>query len=394
MILWDALAFRKKVDEMADRTIRLHLEYDEHFAPSGALPLDRPAIEAETASTVLVVDDQDINLRVLHAVLKTENYQVREARRASDALEILSTEKIDLVILDLVMPDMSSLEFCRRIKSSQQTRLIPVLIITSVQGVENEIACITSGADEFLLRPLHPSVVRTRIRAMLRTKTITDRLEEAEAILFALAQAIEGRDKYTFGHCQRLALHAVSLGIALGLSKRELQALYRGGYLHDIGKVCVPDMILFRPGALSDQEWVLMRAHTVRGEEICRPLQSLAPVLPIIRSHHERWDGSGYPDGLRGDQIPLVARVLQIADIYDALTTARPYKPAFSAAQTLAILDEESKNGWRDPDLVSLFREMHEKIHVGLDRASAALQAADFESMHLSLMNMQRELIK
>jgi putative two-component system response regulator len=379
----------------AERTIRLKLEPEggETSLNGYSNAHERPAGDAEFIPTILMVDDQDISLRLLRAVLKSESYQIIEARRAGDALRILEKERVDLVILDFVLPDMSGVEFCRRMKASRNTRLIPVLILTSLQGADNEIAGITSGADEFLLRPFHPSVVRARIRAMLRNKSNTDRLEEAETILFALAQAIEHRDKYTAGHCQRLSLYSVSLGTALGLSEQELQALYRGGYLHDIGKVSVPDLILFRPGALSEKEWAVMRNHTLRGEEICRPLKSLAPVLPIIRSHHERWDGTGYPDGLGRDEIPLLARVLQIADIYDALTTARPYKPAFSSQQALEILERESQCGWRDPDLVSLFHQLHDHTTQKVQEPDFLINA-DFESMQQSLTNMQRELIE
>src|SRR5581483_8996207 len=183
-------------------------------------------------------------------------------------------------------------------------------------GIENEIAGISSGADEFLIKPLHPAVVRTRVRAMLRNKSLIDSLEEAETILLALAQTVEHRDKYTDKHCQRLAVASVMLGEALGLPSQDLTALYRGGYLHDIGKIAIPDAILFKQGSLTSQEWDVMRSHP--------------PVLPIIRSHHERWDGSGYPDGLAGEDIPLLARILQVSDIYDALTSERPYKPALT----------------------------------------------------------------
>jgi putative two-component system response regulator len=183
--------------------------------------------------------------------------------------------------------------------------------------------------------------------------------EEAESILYALALAVEQRDRQTAGHCERLAWVAVALGTAMGLDRSSLVALYRGGYLHDVGKVGIPDCILFKPDALTAEEWLIMRAHTVRGEEICRPMKALAPVLPIIRHHHERWDGSGYPDGLRGQQIPITARVLQMADIYDALTSARPYKPAFSEAKALKIIEQETEKGWRDPELTQLFFRVH-----------------------------------
>jgi putative two-component system response regulator len=186
--------------------------------------------------------------------------------------------------------------------------------------------------------------------------------ETTEGILFALAQAVEQRDAHTSGHCARMAFVGVSLGIAMGLQRASLLSLYRGGYLHDVGKVGIPDSILFKPGKLTAAEWVVMRSHATRGEEICRHLHSLAPVLPIIRHHHERWDGTGYPDGLRGDQIPLLARVVQIADIYDALTSARPYKPALKPSEALRILRQETDRGWRDPDIVKLFIRLHPAV--------------------------------
>jgi putative two-component system response regulator len=253
--------------------------------------------------------------------------------------------------------------------------------LTSVQGVENEINGINSGADEFLLKPLHPSVVRTRIRAMLRNKAAIDSLEEAESILFALAQTVEQRDNYTGGHCSRLSDFSVAIGTALGLPRQDLLALHRGGFLHDVGKISIPDAVLFKQGPLTSEEWNVMRAHTIRGEEICRPMKSLAPVLPIIRNHHERWDGSGYPDGLAGERIPLLARVLQLADIYDALVTVRPYKRAFTHDEAIAVLDEEARMGWRDPELVSVFCEVVEP-------------AREHTAMTQSLENMKRELAK
>jgi response regulator RpfG family c-di-GMP phosphodiesterase len=186
--------------------------------------------------------------------------------------------------------------------------------------------------------------------------------EETEALLFTLALAVEQRDRHTAAHCERMAFISVALGMAVQLSRADLMALYRGSYLHDVGKVGIPDSILFKPGKLTAAEWVVMRSHPARGEEICRHLKSLAPVLPIIRHHHERWDGSGYPDGLRRDQIPFLARIVQVADIYDALTSARPYKPAFSADEALRTIEEETGRGWRDPEIVDVFFRVHQGI--------------------------------
>ena len=326
--------------------------------PTGAVA---PWDDSSTQPTILILDQMDVNRRLLRAMLKSEPFRLLEARRAHEAMSLVAREKVDLIILDLMMPGMSGPEFCRTLKADRKTQLIPILMLTSVQGVENEVAGIASGADEFLIKPLHPTVVRTRVRAMLRNKAAIDSLEEAESILFALAQAVEHRDKYTAGHCQRLAWYGVSLGMKLGLPRQQLLALHRGGFLHDIGKIAVPDAILHKKGCLTEEEWVVMRSHPIKGEEICRPMKSLAGVLPLIRSHHERWDGGGYPDGLRAREIPLSARVLQIADIYDALTTVRPYKDAFTPESAFGVLEEEVSRGWRDPELVAAFKQLRSK---------------------------------
>jgi putative two-component system response regulator len=331
--------------------------------------------------TILVVDSEEINRRLLKGIFKTAPYRMLESRRASEAMAMLQSEKIDLVIVDLMLPEMSGPELCRWMKADRRTQLIPVLMVTNVQGVENEIAGISSGADEFLIKPLHPAVVRTRIRAMLRNKALVDSLEEAETILFALAQTVEQRDMHTGQHCQRLAVASVMLGEALGLSHADLTALYRGGFLHDIGKISIPDVILFKQGLLSEEEWEVMRSHPIRGEEICQPMKSLWPVLPIIRNHHERWDGTGYPDGLAGEDIPLLARILQVADIYDALITERPYKPALSHDQAFALMEEEVRRGWRDPELVPLFVSTIQ-----------AKNLADMSAINPSLENMSIEV--
>jgi putative two-component system response regulator len=198
---------------------------------------------------------------------------------------------------------------------------------------------------------------------------------DQEGILFALAEAVEQRDHHIAGHCQRLAFISVTLGVAMGLDQLCLLALYRGGYLHDVGKVGIPDSILFKPGGLTAEEWVVMRSHATRGEEICRHLQSMRHVLPIIRHHHEKWDGTGYPDGLRRDQIPLLARVLQVADIYDALTSPRPYKPAFEPHEAVRTIQQESERGWRDPQIVKLFLRVHKTVIAKLPESDRGLQA-------------------
>jgi len=201
---------------------------------------------------------------------------------------------------------------------------------------------------------------------------------------------LEQRDSHTAGHCERLAYSAVSLGAAMRLDSQSLLLLYVGGCLHDVGKVSIPDSVLFKPGKLNGEEWRVMRAHPVRGEEICRPLVSLGPVLPLIRHHHERWDGTGYPDGLRGQKIPLLARVLQVVDIYDALTNPRPYKQAFTGERALEILHQESERGWRDREIAELFIRLQQAnlstspLNIGPVKAPATVLT--------SLRNLQTQL--
>ncbi len=317
-------------------------------------------------------------------MLKHGVHRILEAKRPSEAFEIIAQEKVDLLIVDMMMPEMSGTDFCRRLKSGRRTQFIPILMLTSISGVESEVAGISSGADEFLVKPVQPQVVRTRVRAMLRNKALIDSLEEAETILFALAQSVEQRDKHTGQHCQRLAAYSMALGRMMGLPAADIRSLHRGGYLHDIGKISIPDAILFKPGTLTDDEWELMRQHTLAGERICMPMKSLAGVLPIIRNHHERWDGSGYPDGLRGEDIPLLARILQIADIYDALVSTRPYKRGFSHDEAVGVMRDEAKRGWRDRRLVNMFAEISgamleqtaAEISTPLDLASMGIELA------------------
>jgi putative two-component system response regulator len=334
---------------------------------------------SERPPVILVLDRTTTNRDLLRGALQHERCRIVGASTAGQARDLLARETIDLVILDLMPPGLGGLDFCREIKSGRRTRLIPVLILTSLESAGSEIAGISSGADEFLVRPLSPAIVRARIRSMLRHKAAIDSLEEAESILFALARAVEQRDKATAGHCERLAATSLMLGTALGLARPQLLALHRGGFLHDIGKVAIPDSILFKPGPLDEAEWAVMRTHTIKGEEICRHTRSLSAVLPIIRSHHERWDGSGYPDSLRGEEIPLLARILQVADVFDALTSTRPYKRAFAPTEALAVLDAETRRGWRDPRLVAL-------LHKVMESARNGAMAHSLENMRHALL--------
>jgi putative two-component system response regulator len=271
------------------------------------------------------------------------------------------------------MPDVSGLEVCERIKANPETYLIPVILVTSLSDKRDRINGIKVGADDFLTRPVDRTELLARVRSLLKLKFRTDELERAETVLFTLARSIEGKDPYTLGHCERLAEYSARLGEQIGLSEEQLTALRRGGVVHDIGKVAVPDAILLKPSKLSEEEWKLVREHPVVGERICAPLKSFRCVLPVIRHHHEKFDGSGYPDGLRGQSIPITARTLQIVDVYDALTTKRSYKPAFSPSEALKTMKEEVARGWWDSDIFGQFERLIANSEaIGLSRGAAA----------------------
>jgi putative two-component system response regulator len=345
----------------------------------------------DRSPTVLIVDSQEVNRRVMRGMLKQEPYRILEAGQAMDAISILEHERVDLVILDLMMPGISGLELCRRIKSSRRTQLLPVLMLTSVQGIESEVAGLASGADEFLNRPLHPTVVRTRIRAMLRNKAAVDSLDEAETILFALAQAVEQRDPYTAGHCDRLSRYAVELGNALGLPRPQLLALHRGGFLHDIGKISVPDSILFKKSRLNEDEWTLMRSHTVRGEAICRPMKTWLRCCPSSGTIMNAGMGPAIRTSYEVSPSHCWRGFFRSPTFYDALTTERPYKAALNMHEALEILAAETRNGWRDPELTALFAELIER---GIFQHSTPAAAdEELRKMETSLLHMGRSVM-
>ncbi|MBV9670630.1 MAG: response regulator [Acidobacteriales bacterium] len=313
---------------------------------------------------VLVVDDKLETLLLMRELLAGRGYDVLTSQDAEEALKIVHEEKPDLILLDVIMPGKSGYDLCRELKEDPQTRLIPIIMITGLSDRNDRIRGIEAGADDFLSKPLYPEELFARVRSLIRLKQFTDELENAESVLFSLALGVEARDPYTGDHCARLATFASNLGRHLGLDYESDLALKRGGYLHDIGKVTIPDEILKKGSRLTKDEWVTMKQHPITGETICRPLKSFRTVLPIIRHHHEHWDGSGYPDGLRGEEIPLLARVLQTVDVYDALTTARPYKPALSHAEAEEVMRKESRQGLWDEHLVVEFFSMLRKASV------------------------------
>ncbi len=328
---------------------------DSSISPSTSTQLKRltgdPMAEA-SRSHILVVDDTALNRQFLKDELEDEGYVVDTADDGQQALDVVTKNPPDLILLDIMMPKVDGYEVCRRLKSDERTILIPVVMVTALTASHERIKGIEVGADDFLSKPYNRLELLTRVRSLLKLKRHTDELENAETVLCSLALSVEAKDPYTNNHCERLARDSVGLGQMLGLASEQLKALHRAGSLHDLGKIGVPDSILLKPGPLNDVERAVIQEHPAIGERICAPLRSLRLVLPIIRHHHERWDGSGYPDGLAGEAIPITARTLQSVDIYDALTTERPYKPAYSRQQAFAIMREETARGWWDPKTV------------------------------------------
>jgi putative two-component system response regulator len=313
------------------------------------------------ASRILVVDDNPDNAALMGELLSSRGYDTVTVLHAADAEIEIRRQPPDLILLDVVMPGKSGYELCRELKDDPATRLIPVVMITGLTDRQDRLRGIEAGADDFLNKPIFPEELFARVKSLLKLKEFTDELDTAESVLCTLGLSVEARDPYTEGHCERLAQRAGDLGRYLGLDEDSVVALRRGGYLHDLGKISVPDEILRKGSNLSPEEWQIMKRHPIVGENICRPLKTLRLVLPIIRNHHEHSDGSGYPDGLRKGEIPLLPRILQVVDVYDALKTARPYKPALTHEQSAVTMRAEAKSGLWDLELVNQFFAMLEK---------------------------------
>jgi cyclic di-GMP phosphodiesterase len=304
---------------------------------------------------ILVADDDETSARFLRRLLSREGHQVTVVSTAAAVLDACAHNAPDLVLVDLLAPRGQGFEVCRQLKERSATRFTPVVFVTAQSDRRDRLRGIEAGCDDFLTKPFDSAELHARIQSLVRLKRYTDELESAEAVILGLGATIEARDPLTNGHCQRLAHYATRLGRSLNLDDTDIAALERGGFLHDIGKIAVPDAVLLKSGALDPQESRMMRKHPIVGDSLCAGLRSLAKVRPIIRHHHERLDGSGYPDGLRNAEVPLLAQIIGIVDVFDALTTERPYRLARPAEEAFEVLAEESSRGWRDRLLVDAF---------------------------------------
>jgi putative two-component system response regulator len=293
---------------------------------------------------ILVVDDEATNRLLLRQILTPLGYQVVEAADGVAALAQVARSLPDLILLDVVMPEPNGYEVCRELKKDPRTRLVPVVMLTGLDQRADRIKASDLGADEFLTKPFDVTELTTRVRSLVALKQFTDELEHASHVLEGVALVVEGRDNYTGTHCKRLAEYASRVGRSLRLGEEDLKILRLGGVFHDLGKVAISDNILNKPGRLSPEEWTAMRRHPLVGAELCQSMRTMNKVLPLIRHHHEKLDGSGYPDGLSGKDISVLVRIISVVDVYDALATKRSYK--------------ESGKGWWDREIVETLIRM------------------------------------
>ncbi len=317
-----------------------------------------------TPATILVADDNEMNRDLLALLLESEGHRVVLAADGEEALDVFHREPVDVALLDVMMPRRTGFAVCRSIKNDPQTRLVPVVLVTGLSNSEDRIQGIECEADDFLCKPVNKEELIARVRSLLRLKHFTDELEYAETVLLSLASSIEAKDSYTEGHCERLSKYSVALAVRLNLPEEDRVALRRAGVVHDIGKVAIPQRILLKAGPLTPSERKEMEQHPVVGERICAPLKAFRSVLPVIRHHHERLNGSGYPDGLAGEGIPVAARIMTTVDVYDALTTDRPYRKAMPMQQAFATMREEIGRGWWDAHLTDELEKLLKNGHV------------------------------
>lgn len=328
-----------------------------------ALLYTPPDQQAQTdQAVILMVDDVNSNLDLIEHTLSSEPYIFLRANDGLEALSIIKRQKPDLILLDIMMPNLDGFQVCRRLKDDDNTRLIPIILITSLDTLNDQITGIEAGADDYLRKPFEKMELIARVRSLLRAKHLNDNLENLENIIFSLAKAVEAKDKYTLGHTERVTYYSFLLGHHLDLRESEIKALKYGSALHDIGKIAVPDAVLNKSAPLTQQEWEIIKMHPQAGYEICLPLQQrLGEALKIIRSHHEKLNGSGYPDGLSGENVPLLARIMSIADIYDALTVDRSYRKHLSMNEAMIILKKEANQGLLDRKLIICFEKIMAK---------------------------------
>jgi len=307
---------------------------------------------------VLIVDDVPSNLELVEAIFHSEGFDVITAVHPRDAITAFEAHQPDIAIVDVMMPEINGFQLCQILKDMAGKSFFPVILLTALSDQSSRLLGIESGADDFISKPFDQKELIAKSKSLLKVKALYDELDHSENIILTLAVALEARDPYTKGHSTRVGELSERFGLHIGLSEEACETLRKAGILHDIGKIGLSESLLLKPAPLSDKEIETIKQHPLIGEEICKPLNSLRHILPAIRHHHERWDGKGFPDGLRGKEIPLSARILSIADSYDAMLSERPYREGRSEAEVVAIMEQEKRLGQWDPELLSAFLEM------------------------------------
>lgn len=316
---------------------------------------------ADEPGYIMVVDDSPEIGAALTKLLELQGHTVELIPNGRVALRAIADRPPDLLILDVRLPGLDGYAVCTELKRDPRTWQIPVIMVTVECERASRLQGIEVGADSYLQKPVDAAELEAHVRALLRSKRRSDGLEQAEDVIFALARAVEAKDAYTEGHLQRLAFYAAAIGERLGLQGEALIAVRYGALLHDVGKVGVDEVIIRKGGPLTPAEYRTMQEHTLIGERIVQPLRLAGAVAPIVRYHHERWDGRGYPDGLAREAIPLGARIVAVADAFDAMTTQRPYNRVFSIDEAIERLRSGAGTYW-DPRIVAVFLDWLQSV--------------------------------
>jgi putative two-component system response regulator len=310
---------------------------------------------------VLAVDDDANSIAVLEAAASLAGFRFSSTTHPTECLDLIAELEPDVILLDVMMPEIDGFEVCRKIKEDGKLQLIPIVLVTALDSKDDKIKGLEAGCDDFMSKPVDRVELTARVKSLARVRRLTENLDDAEKVLETLARGVEAKDETTGDHCDRLTEAGIAFGRHLGFSAPDVKALGRAGILHDIGKIGIPDSILLKQGKLTPEEWKVMETHTTIGADLLKPLRTMQRVVPIVRHHHERWDGKGYPDGLSGEDVPLLARAFQLLDAFDALTSERPYKRAFTVEESCEILVKEAESGKWDPTLLKEFLTLHNK---------------------------------
>lgn len=312
----------------------------------------------ESRDLILLGTSDSNDMRMLVALLSGNDFEVATATDAGLLREQFRHRQPDLILVDSHLAGADASDVCRALKSDPDTAGVPVLAIVPLMDFAARHLLLRSGADDLVGRPFMGDEILMRVRVALSRRHMAEEAANLEKLLFSVVSAFESREEAKKGHPERVARMSRRLGERMHLPRDDQEALYKGGILHDIGMIKVPKHIVDKPGALTSEEFELMKLHTIWGERMCRPVQSLQRVLPMIRHHHEQMDGKGYPDGLSGEQIPPLARILAVGEVFDALSSDRPYRPRMSRAEAVRYLREYSQRRWLDPDIVEEFLKM------------------------------------